>query len=52
MDIPMAAGGQDLLVLRPRELRDAEQIICSVEGGKERSGAIKKPRFGGAGEQN
>jgi FtsZ-interacting cell division protein YlmF len=30
MDIPMAAGGQELLILRPRELRDAEQIIRSV----------------------
>jgi FtsZ-interacting cell division protein YlmF len=30
MDIPMASGGQELLVLRPRELSDAEQIIRSV----------------------
>jgi FtsZ-interacting cell division protein YlmF len=30
MDIPMAAGGQELLVFRPRELRDAEQILLSV----------------------
>jgi cell division inhibitor SepF len=30
MNIPMAAGGQELLVFRPRELRDAEQIILSV----------------------
>ena len=30
MDIPMAAGGQELLVLRPRELHDAEQIIRCV----------------------
>jgi FtsZ-interacting cell division protein YlmF len=30
MDIPMASGGQELLVLLPRELRDAEQIIRSV----------------------
>ena len=30
MDIPMAAGGQELLVLRPRVLADAEQIIQSV----------------------
>ena len=26
----MAAGGQDLLVFRPRDLRDAEQLIRSV----------------------
>ena len=31
MDIPMASGGQELLVLRPQELRDAEQIIRSVQ---------------------
>ena len=30
MNIPMAAGGQELLVFRPRELRDAEQILLSV----------------------
>jgi FtsZ-interacting cell division protein YlmF len=30
MDIPMAAGGQELLVLWPQALRDAEQIIRSV----------------------
>ena len=30
MDIPMAAGGQELLVFHPHELRDAEAIILSV----------------------
>jgi FtsZ-interacting cell division protein YlmF len=30
MDIPMAAGGQEVLVLRPRVRRDAEQIIRSL----------------------
>jgi FtsZ-interacting cell division protein YlmF len=30
MDIPMAAGGQELLVFRPRDLRDAKQLIGSV----------------------
>ena len=34
MDIPMAAGWQELLVLRPRELRDAEQIIRSVRANR------------------
>jgi FtsZ-interacting cell division protein YlmF len=34
MDIPIAAGGQELLVLRPRELRDAEQIIRSVRANR------------------
>jgi FtsZ-interacting cell division protein YlmF len=34
MDIPMAAGGQELLVLRPRELRDAEQVIRSVRANR------------------
>lgn len=30
MDIPMAAGGQKLLVFHPHALRDAEAIILSV----------------------
>jgi hypothetical protein len=34
MDIPMASGGQELLVLRPRELRAAEQIIRSVRANR------------------
>jgi cell division inhibitor SepF len=34
MDIPMAAGGHELLVFRPSELRDAEQIILSVRGNR------------------
>ncbi|QVL51823.1 MAG: cell division protein SepF [Cyanobium sp. M30B3] len=34
MDSPMAAGGQELLVFRSRELRDAEQIIRSVRANR------------------
>jgi FtsZ-interacting cell division protein YlmF len=34
MDIPIAPGGHELLVFRPRKLPDAEQIICHVRANR------------------
>lgn len=34
MDAPLAAGGHDLLIFRPQQLREAEQLIACVKANR------------------